>query len=304
MQLKYLPIGSVCSIDNSNNKYMVIGYKKNDYDFVSVLYPDGFINDENFIYFNEGQITEIYSLGYKDEYGIMYSKKINIEEKPVVEPQAGDIEEPVVEDKSVFEEGSVVDEEGNAIDLTNDIVEEQEVSETTTEEPVVEVSNTNEPKIIKTDSPYIFNEEGIVIAIKPEEKKEEVVAETSNESTSPYVFDENGTIIAVNEPATEVQQEVQAEQSVENASPYVFDENGTIIAVNEPTTNVQPEVQAEQPEESTSPYVFDENGTIIAINEPTTVAPVQEETKVVPTEEKVENPKYKFDENGFLVSIE
>ena len=256
MQLRYLPIGSVCSIDNSNNKYMVIGYKKNDFDFVSVLYPDGFLDKDNLIYFNEGQITEIYSLGYKDEYGIMYSKKINIEEKPVVEIQSGD---GVEEDKSVFEGTYEIDED--VPELTNEIVEESDNKPVDVDELVQnEATNTqDEMTIIKNDSPYIFNSEGLVVAIKPEEKKEE----TKEESVSPYVFDENGTIIAVNMPSTESKEQEQ----VQSTSPYVFDENGTIIAVNEPTTETQQEVQEQQVE-------------------------------------KVENPKYKFDENGFLVAVE
>ena len=257
MQLRYLPIGSVCSIDNSSNKYMVIGYKKNSYDFVSVLYPDGYLDGENLIYFNEGQISEIYSLGYKDEYGIMFSKKIDIEEKPVEETQAGDIEE----DKSIFEKETVQDLDGNPIDLNSDITEEVEEikEEPIAEEPTEVVESNDEMQFIKNDSPYIFNSEGLVVAIKPEEKKEE----TKEESVSPYVFDENGTIIAVNMPSTESKEQEQ----VQSTSPYVFDENGTIIAVNEPTTETQQEVQEQQVE-------------------------------------KVENPKYKFDENGFLVAVE
>ena len=295
MQIRYLPIGSVCSIDNSNNKYMVIGYKKNDYDFVSVLYPDGYLNNENFIYFNEGQVNEIYSLGYKDEYGIMFSKKMNIEETPLDEPQSGDVEEP--------------------------------------QEEIV-------PSQSDSTSPYVFDENGTVIAVN--EPKQEVSASVE-ESTSPYIFDENGTIIGVNEPKQEVSAPVEEDKGI-FASPYIFDENGVVIDINNSNTEktetveendvssddskiikgdsryifneegmviaVKPEESKEEVtasvEESASPYIFDENGTIIGVNEPKQEISTSEVQEEVPVEENkpVENRKYVFDENGFLVSAE
>jgi len=271
MQIRYLPIGSVCSIDNSNNKYMVIGYKKNNYDFISVLYPDGYLNNDNFIYFNEGQISEIYSLGYKDEYGIMYSKKLDIEEKPVDEPQSGDAEE-LQEEIPTSEQNSlpyVFDENGTIIAV-------------------------NEPK------------QDVAVT-----EKENIVEEDKGIFESPYIFDENGVIIDINNLSSnqeEVKENVEEskEQSIDSKiikgdSRYIFNEDGMVIAIKPEEENKVENVSAQ--EESSSPYVFDENGTIVAINELQKEEPATNEV-TVEENQVVEKPKYVFDENGFLVSNE
>lgn len=301
MQIRYLPIGSVCSIDNSNNKYMVIGYNKNDFDFISVLYPDGYLNNDNFIYFNEGQISEIYSLGYKDEYGIMFSKKMNIEEKPVDEPQSGDADELQEEIPSQEESFSpyVFDENGTVI----------AVNEPKQENVAVQEENT---------SPYVFDENGTVIAVN-EPKQEEVISEIPNEENqveedkgifeSPYIFDENGVVIDINNlnSDNESVKEEQVSTEVSNESKiikgdsrYIFNEEGMVIAVKPDEEVKEENVTSEV--ESTSPYVFDENGTIVAVNEPKQ----EEVASEISSEENqvVEKPKYVFDENGFLVSAE
>ena len=69
---KYLPIGTVCTIKNDNNKYMVIGYKKNGYDYESLVFPGGSTNSQTSSYFNHEKIVDIYSLGYKNEESIQF----------------------------------------------------------------------------------------------------------------------------------------------------------------------------------------------------------------------------------------
>ena len=67
MNLKFLPIGTVCLVENVNKKQMIIGYSKSGYDYVAVEYPKGFESDNKLSYFNHGQVQELYSLGYKNE---------------------------------------------------------------------------------------------------------------------------------------------------------------------------------------------------------------------------------------------
>ena len=85
MNLKFLPIGSVC-IANDGKKKMIIGYTKNDFDYVTVEYPEGYNSPETLSYLNHDQITDLFSLGYKNEEGISYWKSLMNDDATSVSP--------------------------------------------------------------------------------------------------------------------------------------------------------------------------------------------------------------------------
>lgn len=75
---KMLTIGSMCDLkgDETNTKYLIIGYKKNGKDYESVKFPGGTTEENTYKYFNNDEIDEIYDLGYKDKEAIDYVKNL------------------------------------------------------------------------------------------------------------------------------------------------------------------------------------------------------------------------------------
>ncbi|MCD7887500.1 MAG: DUF4176 domain-containing protein [Clostridiales bacterium] len=72
---KYLPIGSVVLLKNSAKKIMVVGImqstKGNDgkpveYDYIGVLYPEGFLSPKAMFLFNHDKITDVIYPGYEN----------------------------------------------------------------------------------------------------------------------------------------------------------------------------------------------------------------------------------------------
>lgn len=49
MNLKFLPIGTVCLVENIAKKVMIIGYSKSGYDYVAVNYPKDLNPMTNFV---------------------------------------------------------------------------------------------------------------------------------------------------------------------------------------------------------------------------------------------------------------
>ena len=68
-----LPIGSVVTLKGSPKKVMVIGIKQifpsepqTIYDYIGVLYPEGFLGKEANVLFNHAEITEVVFTGYEN----------------------------------------------------------------------------------------------------------------------------------------------------------------------------------------------------------------------------------------------
>lgn len=67
-----LPIGTVVTLKNGSKKLMIIGVKQTDtetsveYDYLSLIYPEGFINASTLFYFNTESIDKIHYLGFND----------------------------------------------------------------------------------------------------------------------------------------------------------------------------------------------------------------------------------------------
>ncbi|NKX03331.1 DUF4176 domain-containing protein, partial [Bacillus cereus] len=67
--MKLLPIGTVVKLEDMEQSVMIIGRMaisedKREFDYVGVLYPIGFIGNENVLCFNYDKITEEMHKGY------------------------------------------------------------------------------------------------------------------------------------------------------------------------------------------------------------------------------------------------
>ena len=73
MKKEYLPIGSVVLLKNAKKRVMVTGFyvkeeEKSDkvYDYVGVMYPEGVIQSDKNLVFNNDQIEKVYFSGFSD----------------------------------------------------------------------------------------------------------------------------------------------------------------------------------------------------------------------------------------------
>lgn len=72
---EYLPIGSVVLLKGGFKKVMIIGImqysiikgeKSEEYDYIGVIYPEGFMNMETMLLFNNKQINDVIFKGYEN----------------------------------------------------------------------------------------------------------------------------------------------------------------------------------------------------------------------------------------------
>lgn len=69
---KFLPIGTVVSLQGGTKRTMIVGFcpiaedgKK--FDYVGCLYPEGVISPNESLLFNHEQIVKVYAKGFADE---------------------------------------------------------------------------------------------------------------------------------------------------------------------------------------------------------------------------------------------
>lgn len=65
-----LPIGSIISKDDNDEKYMIIGHLYSGYDYVLCKYPDGVSENQSLIGIARNDVVRIYSVGYIDNKDI------------------------------------------------------------------------------------------------------------------------------------------------------------------------------------------------------------------------------------------
>lgn len=72
---EYLPIGTVVSLSGGTKKAMIIGIiqsskdKNNryvEYDYIGVIYPEGFLSTDTMFMFNHNQIKDVVFKGYEN----------------------------------------------------------------------------------------------------------------------------------------------------------------------------------------------------------------------------------------------
>lgn len=82
---KYLPVGSVVLLKNALKKAMIIGImqstvdkEKNtaEYDYLGVLYPEGFLTTDTMFMFNHDMITDVVFRGYENPERTEFIEKL------------------------------------------------------------------------------------------------------------------------------------------------------------------------------------------------------------------------------------
>lgn len=79
---KYMPIGSVITVENNNTMIMIVGFKYYDnnnkeYDYIGCVYPFGIGNKYSTVLFNHEQISRIYYLGYINNQERNFKEELN-----------------------------------------------------------------------------------------------------------------------------------------------------------------------------------------------------------------------------------
>jgi len=78
-----LPIGSVVRLKEGTKKTMIIGVKQTsvendlEYDYIGVLYPEGFIGGEYQFLFNHEDIEEFVFRGYEDNERLVFLDRLS-----------------------------------------------------------------------------------------------------------------------------------------------------------------------------------------------------------------------------------
>lgn len=72
-----LPIGSVISKDDNDDKYMIVGHLYSGYDYVLCKYPEGVLEGKNLIGIARNDVVRIYSIGYIDNKDIKNREEKN-----------------------------------------------------------------------------------------------------------------------------------------------------------------------------------------------------------------------------------
>lgn len=77
-----LPIGSVVLLKESKKRVMIVGVcqlsasdEKKLYDYVGVVFPEGFLASDKMLMFNNDQIVQIFALGYQDGEQLIFKAK-------------------------------------------------------------------------------------------------------------------------------------------------------------------------------------------------------------------------------------
>ena len=74
-----LPIGSVVLLKGATKKLMIVGVvrkdDKNIYDYIAVLYPEGYTSEKELVLFNNENIDKLFSIGFQDEEQFAFKVK-------------------------------------------------------------------------------------------------------------------------------------------------------------------------------------------------------------------------------------
>ena len=84
---KYLPIGSVVLLKDSQKRIMIVGLKQKQvdsdkvWDYSACLYPEGILDPEKLYLFDNEQIERLYFLGFQDGEGLAFMEMVNTMDK-------------------------------------------------------------------------------------------------------------------------------------------------------------------------------------------------------------------------------
>lgn len=78
--IPYLPIGSVVLLKNGKKRVMIYGRKvradEGVYDYLGCLYPEGMLNSNDVIVFNQDRIQMVYFIGFQDLEEIVFRSRL------------------------------------------------------------------------------------------------------------------------------------------------------------------------------------------------------------------------------------
>lgn len=81
MKNKFLPAGSVVSLDGAEKKLLIIGSAverendKNVYDYIGVPYPEGYVDSETMFLFMAKDIKEVHFIGFVNAEAQVFMQK-------------------------------------------------------------------------------------------------------------------------------------------------------------------------------------------------------------------------------------
>lgn len=242
MQAKYLPIGSVVTINDANKKVMIIGYYSikymnvvKMYDYVGCVYPEGLLLPNDLYSFNHSDIINVDYMGYESEaYKVLNDNLTN------------------KKNDTKFQQGS------NSINMKfdkNGVVVYDELPEIKIDSEIVDMLDS-----IEVENPFVSSpiEETKSIVSKP------IVVEKKNENNK--IDETNFFKIDSNEETNKKDQDSMTAEIPH----YQFDEYGFVIndsdnKKEEPTPSKDTKQKPEKKEDYQMPhYRFDENGVIIS----------------------------------------
>jgi len=80
---KYLPIGSVVLLKDSQKRIMIVGVKQKQvgsdkvWDYSACLFPEGILDPDKLFLFDNEQIERLYFVGLQDGESLTFSKKLS-----------------------------------------------------------------------------------------------------------------------------------------------------------------------------------------------------------------------------------
>lgn len=80
MKNSLLPIGSVVLLKDANKRLMICGRVQTDvatdktYDYSACLYPEGIVDSDSLYLFNNGDIQQVYFIGFQDAEELQFKK--------------------------------------------------------------------------------------------------------------------------------------------------------------------------------------------------------------------------------------
>lgn len=80
---KYLPIGSVVLLKESNKRIMIVGVKQKQadsnkiWDYSACLFPEGMLDPDHLYLFDSEQIERLYFIGLQDGESLTFTEKLN-----------------------------------------------------------------------------------------------------------------------------------------------------------------------------------------------------------------------------------
>lgn len=80
---KYLPIGSVVLLKESQKRIMIVGVRQKQvgtdkvWDYSACLYPEGILDPDKLFLFDSEQIERLYFVGFQDGEGLEFLKRLD-----------------------------------------------------------------------------------------------------------------------------------------------------------------------------------------------------------------------------------